>query len=185
MLRHITIGQLTGQTGRRHVDLTHIIGHAIIGHRDGVRVKRVCGENIGSRIKILAMNLADHLRAGHAQQVVVALQGLRKLGEPLTTIIRLRQVITLDHGPHTTIQNQDALAQESRETLSIHKYLLSYLSSINTQITPIGPNHEDSEAKAGRHQPKERNTDRNKNDRIFQQGMANRQMTIQPVALAI
>ena len=69
------------------------------------------------------MDAADDVRLRQQQQVVVAFDIDRMVGEGLAralviaeqfraTIVRLGQLVALDHGAHRTVQNQNALLQE-------------------------------------------------------------------------
>ena len=55
------------------------------------------------------MNLVDDVRLAEYQQIVVAFDITRVVFEPRAAIVRLLEVIALDHGAHGPIQNQDAL----------------------------------------------------------------------------
>ena len=61
------------------------------------------------------MNFADHFRPGQQQQIVVAFQIAAEIGEARAAIIGFGQAVTLDHGAHRPIQNQDALASQGEE----------------------------------------------------------------------
>jgi hypothetical protein len=57
------------------------------------------------------MNGFDNIRTGDTQQVVVPFQLPGKIGETIASVILFFQVKSLDHGTHTTIQNQDTFLQ--------------------------------------------------------------------------
>jgi len=57
------------------------------------------------------VNAGDHVGPGQNQQIVVALDVGRPVGKALATVIRLGQIMPLDHGAHAAIQDQDALLQ--------------------------------------------------------------------------
>jgi hypothetical protein len=58
----------------------------------------------------LPVDGSDGFWARETQQVVVALEGRALVvGEEVAPEILLFEVQTLDHGPHSTIQNEDTL----------------------------------------------------------------------------
>ena len=56
------------------------------------------------------MHRQDHIRAGHVEQVVIALEVAVGAGEAGATVILLLQFAPLQHGAHGAIQHQDAFA---------------------------------------------------------------------------
>ncbi len=62
------------------------------------------------------MDAADDLRLGEAEQVVVPVKVARPVGETLAAIVRLLELVALDHGAHGTVQDQDALLQQVLES---------------------------------------------------------------------
>ncbi len=63
------------------------------------------------------MDGLDDLGLGQAQQVVVALQVLRPVLEPLAAKGSFVQLVGLDHGPHRAVENDNALAQQALKRL--------------------------------------------------------------------
>ena len=61
------------------------------------------------------MDLADHVGARQDQQVVVALEILRVVLEPLAAEVRFRQLVALDHRPHRAVEDEDALRERALE----------------------------------------------------------------------
>ena len=61
------------------------------------------------------MDLADHLRPGQHQQVVVALEVLRTVLEALATVVGLAELVRLDDGAHRAVEHQHALAEQAAE----------------------------------------------------------------------
>ena len=58
------------------------------------------------------VDLADDLRLGQHQQVVVALEvAARQSAKRCAAVIGLAQLVALDHGAHGAVQDQDALLQ--------------------------------------------------------------------------
>jgi hypothetical protein len=70
------------------------------------------------------------VRLGQAQQVVVALQVLRRILEPLSPEAGFIQRKGLDHGPHGAIEDDDAPAQQALKLsgfagFSVHVQILT------------------------------------------------------------
>ena len=63
------------------------------------------------------MDGLDDLRLRQAEQVVVPLQVLRPILEPLPAKGRLVQLVGLDHGAHRAVENDNALAQQALQLL--------------------------------------------------------------------
>ncbi|CAJ1779925.1 hypothetical protein LMCDFJHI_02900 [Aeromonas salmonicida] len=97
----------TGQPGRLAVDLGRKIFHLVIGHGDASGVEGVGFEDVGPGGTILIVDLANDPGPGQHQQVVVALDVGMPVGKPLTAIIRLAQLVALDHGAHGPVDDQD------------------------------------------------------------------------------
>ena len=57
------------------------------------------------------MNPLDDVRAGEQQQIVIALQIVRVIGETLAPEIGFSQAVLLNHGAHGAIEHEDALAE--------------------------------------------------------------------------
>ena len=63
------------------------------------------------------MDIAHHVWLREIEQLVVALQRHRVIGKALAAKRRLVQLALLDHGAHRTIEQHDALAQQSGQRL--------------------------------------------------------------------
>jgi hypothetical protein len=59
------------------------------------------------------MNTPDYLRPGQQQQIVVAFQIMRMIGEACSAIVGFLQFVALNHRSHRAIKNEQALFQES------------------------------------------------------------------------
>ncbi len=81
----------------------------IIGLGHGGRIEGVGLDDIGAGVQVGAVNVADDLRLCQRQQVVVALQVGVMIREARAAVVGLFQLVTLDHGAHGTIQDQDAV----------------------------------------------------------------------------
>ena len=61
------------------------------------------------------MDALNHVRAGEDEQVVVALQVARVVGEARAAIVVLGEAVLLDHRAHRTVEHEDSLAEQGRE----------------------------------------------------------------------
>jgi len=61
------------------------------------------------------VDLFDDVRAGEAEQIVVALQIVGMVAQALAAEVRLLQAECLDHRTHRPVQDGDALAEERAE----------------------------------------------------------------------
>ena len=57
------------------------------------------------------MDRVDQIGACQGEQLVVALQFARRIGQPVAAEISLLEVVALDHRAHRPVDHQDALAQ--------------------------------------------------------------------------
>jgi hypothetical protein len=60
----------------------------------------------------------DDVRLGQGQQVVVALLVASVIVEQVAVILARLQPVTLDHGAHGTVQDQDALGEMLAQEMS-------------------------------------------------------------------
>ena len=73
------------------------------------------------------MDAGDHRRAGQHQQIVVALEVFRVVEEALAAVVRLAQLLLLDHRAHRAIQDQDAFGEKLAEfgaAIGLHGWVL-------------------------------------------------------------
>ena len=89
--------------------------HRVVGLGDGGGGKGIGLDDIRAGRQIVMMNAFDHIGPGDGQQVVVAPEVHRPIGEPRTAIGGLVQCATLDHGAHGAIQNQDPVPNQTFE----------------------------------------------------------------------
>ena len=112
----------TGQLGRLEIHLTRQLGHAVVFLRDGGGAKRVGLDQVGTSGQVAFVDVADHIGARQAQQLVVALHIAGKVLEPVTCavwpgvalppVLGLTQLEALDHGAHGAIEDDDALGED-------------------------------------------------------------------------
>ncbi len=102
------VGGVARQPGRGIVQLEHHVLLLVVGQRDGRRVEGVGLDNVRAGLQVGLVDVADDLRLGQRQQVVVALQVARPVLEAFPPVAVLVQLVALDHGAHGTVQDQDA-----------------------------------------------------------------------------
>jgi len=107
------VADFPGQPGSLEIQLIDQFGEVVIrlGHRRGV--EGVGLDNVRTRLQIGGVDAPDNLGLGEEQQIVVALQIVGVVPEALAPVIGLAQAMTLDHGAHGPVQDEDALFQES------------------------------------------------------------------------
>ena len=106
------VGRLAGDARRGEIHLTRQLGHAVVGLRDGGRTEGIGFDDVGAGGEIAGMDFGDHLRTGDREQLVVAFDVVREVGQPLAAIVGLGQLVALDHGAHGTVEDQDALCEQ-------------------------------------------------------------------------
>ena len=82
---------------------------AVIGLADPVGVERVGGEDVGARIGEALRDLADQLRPGQVQKVVIALLVAAEVER--AAIVGVGEPARLDLGPVGAVLDQDALVR--------------------------------------------------------------------------
>ena len=111
LFRRPLIRHGAGQPGRLAVDLGREIFHLVVGHGDAGGVEGVGLEDVGAGGTVLIVDLANDRGATQHQQVVVALDVGMPVGKPLPPIVRLTEFVTLDHGAHGPVDDQDPLLE--------------------------------------------------------------------------
>ncbi len=99
------------------VDLVGQVLHAVVGLRDGRGGEGVGLEDVRAGGEVLPVDLPDHVRLGEVQQVAVALDVARPVGEPVAAELLLPGREALDERAHGAVDDQDALAQGAAERL--------------------------------------------------------------------
>ena len=88
---------------------------------DGGGAERIRFDNIGAGVEILAMDLSDDLGLGQLEEFEASLQVLAlPIAKAIAAIIGFGEVITLDHGAHGAIENDDAFLEEGFEGVERH-----------------------------------------------------------------
>ena len=72
------------------------------------RVKGVGLDDVRAGFEIGAMDLPDHIGLSQAEQIIIASEVVRKVGEAFTPEFIVGKASRLDHGPHGAVKQQDA-----------------------------------------------------------------------------
>ena len=106
ILTGILISQFTSNPTGLQVDLTTMGLQTIVAHGDGLCIKGIGLDEIGSCVKVFPMDLTQHKRTGERQYIITPLQFIRMLYKTCPTEVLLSQMIALNHRTHSTIQHQ-------------------------------------------------------------------------------
>jgi hypothetical protein len=96
------------------------VRQAVVGLGGSIAGEGVGLDDVRAGVQIRGVDGANDLRPGEREQVAVALQLARPVGEALAPPVRLAQVVGLDHGAHRPVEQEDPPSQErlqQRETL--------------------------------------------------------------------
>ena len=96
---------------RSAVHLDCQVGHVVIGLRNGGRTKGIGFDQVSASCQIAFVDVANHVGAGQAQQLVVAFDVFVEIFEPFATVLRFGQFKALDHGAHGAIEHSNAFGQ--------------------------------------------------------------------------
>ena len=111
------VDRLAGERRGRDVQLVAEVLEAVVGLRDARAVEGVGADDVGARVEVGAVDLADHVGVAQGQQVVVAGQAPVVRREALAAVRRLVEPVPLDHRAHRAVEHQDPLAEQLRELL--------------------------------------------------------------------
>ena len=106
---------LDGDARRLGVHLAAVRLEPVVGLGDRVRAERIRLDQVRAGFEVGLVDLADHVRAGEHEQLVVALHVLAVAGEALAAEVRLFEALLLDEAPHGAVEHEDALTQELLE----------------------------------------------------------------------
>ena len=94
-----------------HVDFVGQRFHAVVGLGNLLCVEGVGLDDVAAGREIFAVNLANDVRLRDRQQIVVALDVAGPVRKARAAIVRLAELVALDHRAHGAVEHQDALAQ--------------------------------------------------------------------------
>ena len=99
---------LARDPGAGEIEGAHLAGEAVVLLGHAVRVEGVGGDDVGARFEEARMDVADDLRSGDGEEVVVAGELAVVIGIERAAEVGLAQRVTLDHGAHRAVQHQHA-----------------------------------------------------------------------------
>jgi len=102
----------SSQTRGLPVDLVGQVFHVVVGQGDGVGVEGVGLDDVRAGGQVGLVDAADDVRLGEDEEVVVALQLAGMVLEARPPVVRLVELMGLDHGAHGPVQDEDALGQQ-------------------------------------------------------------------------
>ena len=86
----------------------HLAGEAVVLLGHAVRVEGVGGDDVGARFEEARVDVADDLRPGDGEEVVVAGELAVVIGKESAAKVGLAQRVALDHRAHRPVQHQHA-----------------------------------------------------------------------------
>ncbi len=110
--RGILIGDSPRDGRGAIVELRHQRFGSVVRLRGSVGCEGIGLDDVRARVQIGAVNARDQLRTGENQDVGVALELPAILSEAFPPEVRLAQLLTLHHGAHCAIEQDDALRQQ-------------------------------------------------------------------------
>ncbi len=97
------------QTGSGTVQVDDSGLRTVVRLGNAIGVEGIGLDDVRARVEIGFVNRRYDVGARDAQQVVIALEGLRVLGERTATVILFGQVVSLHHGTHRPVENENAI----------------------------------------------------------------------------
>ena len=91
--------------------------HPVVRLRDRRAVERVRLDDVRARVEEGAVDVANDRGLREREEVVVALQRLRPVGEAIAAEVGLVERVALDHRAHRAIEDEDAVGEELAETV--------------------------------------------------------------------
>ncbi len=107
----VLVGGLARDPGRRAVDLADRVLDPVVGHGQPGGGEGVGLDDVGAGAQVGAVDLADHVRARQAEEVVVAEQGGGVGAEMVAAEVVLGEGVPLDHGAHGAVKDEDAVVE--------------------------------------------------------------------------
>jgi hypothetical protein len=101
--------------GGGDVELVGQVLGAVVGLRDRLRVERVGLDDVGAGVEVLVVDAADDVRAREDEDVGVALEVVPVVPQPLAPVVRLAELVALDHGAHRAVEDEHALGKQLLE----------------------------------------------------------------------
>ena len=107
----IIITGFSGKLCRFIVELINEIRHMIVRHRDGRAGKSIGLYNVCPSLQILPVDFIYHAGFGDGQHIIIPFHGICPITKLLAAIVFFGKIILLNHGSHSSIQNQNPMLQ--------------------------------------------------------------------------
>ena len=114
--RAVAVAGLARKMRCGHVHLVGQVGQAVVLLRDGGGAEGVGLHHVGAGGQVLLMDALNDIGPCQHQQVVVAFEVLRVVGQARAAEIRLGELFPLDHGAHRAVQDDDALLENAGQS---------------------------------------------------------------------
>ena len=107
------VGGFAGESGSGEVEFGDEMAEAVVLLRDRGGVEGVRLDDVRAGGDVFRVNLANDLRLGEHEEVVVSLEILAgPIGEAVATVVGLLQLVLLDHRAHRAVEEDDALREQ-------------------------------------------------------------------------
>ena len=106
------VAKFAGQPGALEVQFVDDLGQVVVGLRNGSGVESAGFENVGTGFQVFAVDAADDRGLGQHQQVVVAFEVVRVIGEARAAVVGFLQTVALDHRAHGAVEDEQALLEQ-------------------------------------------------------------------------
>ena len=103
------VGRPSGQRCPSNVQPVGLPLESIIRERDRLGGERVRLDDVRARFEISVVDLVDQMRLRDAQQIISSEERNGLIALLLPPEVLLRQSMSLDHGGHGSVENEDAL----------------------------------------------------------------------------
>ena len=114
------VRNFAGEGGGGAVQFRHQVLKLVIGLRHACGVEAVGLNDVSTGHKVLTVNTGNDVWLSDDQQIVVAFDLLRDVGEALTTVVFFFQLVALNQSAHAAVEHMNALHQilsEAGDTL--------------------------------------------------------------------
>ena len=108
----IFLGTLACYLDSSQVDFPARVLQTEVAHGDALGIKRICLDDVGTRLQVFAMDVANHKGSRQREHVIAPFQVVAVVSKADTTEIFLTQPVLLNHGAHSTVEHEDTVGGE-------------------------------------------------------------------------
>ena len=109
------VARLASEPRSGDIHLVRVVLHAVVGERDALGVEGVGLDDVGAGLEVGVVDLADEVRLGQHEQVVVALDVAGPVGEALAAELLLLELVALHHRAHRAVDDEQPLLERGAE----------------------------------------------------------------------